>query len=56
MLVKWIHSYLSGRKQPMVINSRSSDALPVLSGVPQNSVVGPLLFLIYIDGIKSMGG
>ena len=54
LLVKWIRSYLSGRNQQVVVNGRSSDARPVLSGVPQESVVGPLLFLIYIDEIKSI--
>ena len=35
LLVKWIHSYLSGRKQQVVVNASSSDALPVLSGKVQ---------------------
>ena len=48
-----IVQFLSERKQ-QVVNGSSSDALPVLLGVPQGPVIGPLLFLIYIDGIKSI--
>ena len=54
LLLRWIHSYLSGRTQKVVVNGAASNSLPVYSGVPQGSVIGPLLFLIYIDGIKSL--
>ena len=54
MLLRWVQSYLAGRTQQVVLNGTTSDPLPVLSGVPQGSVIGPLLFLIYIDGIKSL--
>ena len=54
LLVKWIHSYLSDRKQQVVVGGSSSNTLPVLSAIPQGSVLGPLLFLLYIDGITSI--
>ena len=54
LLVKWIYSYLSDRKQQVVVGGSSSNALPVLSAIPQGSVLGPLLFLLYIDGITSI--
>ena len=54
LLVKWIHSYLSGRMQQVVVNGSASHAVPVLSDVPLGSVLGPLLFLIYIDGITTV--
>ena len=50
-LLKWFKSYLSGRKQRVVIKGQVSKWHPVNAGVPQGSVLGPLLFLIYVNDI-----
>ena len=48
-LWNWFRCYLSNRLQCVTISNSRSDLLPVLSGVPQGSILGPMLFIIYIN-------
>merc|ERR1712240_625104 len=50
----WIYSFLTGRTQEVIANNEISEKVDVKSGVPQGSIMGPVIFLIMIDSITKL--
>ena len=52
--LEWIRDFLSGRRQRVIVNGKLSSWEDILSGIPQGSVLGPILFVIFINDLPDV--
>ena len=55
-ILNWLRSFLDGRLQRVVVNGQKSDWNTVISGIPQGSILGPILFIIFVNDFSDVVG
>ena len=53
IVLKWVESYLSNRKQYVYLNGTRSDLLQIKCGAPQGSILGPKFIILYINDMRN---